>query len=112
MENAFKEFKSLSEKNNFPIVIINLIGFGDKKKFNIHQRHDPVPFENIKKIAQENNFYFFDIYPAFESYSPKEFRLNVFDAHTNEKGHKLEAKMIYNFLITKKLIPDAENMSI
>ena len=65
---------------------------------------DLVSFKVIERISEENNFYFLDLYPTFEPYGPKKFRLNVFDSHPNELGHEMAAKAIYDFLIKEKLI--------
>lgn len=68
-------------------------------KASLKQDNDKVfCVENAKKIG----FYIIDLTSVYNGHKPKDIQLNLWDAHPNQKGHKIIADKLFEELMKKK----------
>ena len=98
-KTLFKELKAISKKNEIPVLIVSFPA--------IHMLDDYYLLNAnkfINEIADENDFYFVDMFDVYKNYDESELIVSIYDRHPNEFGHELAADAILNELIDKGVI--------
>ena len=93
-EKILKEFISAT-KDSDVILVINIFPvINDFKNYRLKDAH-----RYVIDIAKEEDVYYLDLLPYFSQENPKDLRISEYDAHPNEKGHKIAADAIYNKIV-------------
>lgn len=99
-KSEFKEFRKISEENNFKVIFMlipSMIDFGDGYPFRgIDNR--------VLNEARKNEFLILDLLPFFKGQDPEKLCVLKADRHPNPTGHKIIADAIYGFLVKERAI--------
>ena len=98
-KTLFKELKTISKKNKMPVLIVS---FPAIYKLNDYYLLNANKF--INEIADENDFYFVDMFEVYKNYDENELIVSIYDRHPNKFGHELAANEILNELKEKRVI--------
>ena len=90
MVSSFQKLAFLSEEKGFQVLLVMTPDIHNLKDYPFNFIHS-----KIKKLAEQNNFYFVDLLPSFINKTAKEFWAMPGDPHPNALGHSLMAKSIY-----------------
>ena len=58
-------------------------------------------YTRVGELSAENGAKVLNFVPVLSEYDSRELRVGITDAHPNERGHRLYADLIYDFLITE-----------
>ena len=97
-ETIFKELKAISKKNKMPVLIVSFPAIYKLDDYYLLNAN-----EFINEIADENDFYFVDMFDIYKNYDENELIVSIYDRHPSEFGHELAADAILNELKEKKL---------
>jgi len=91
------EIHKICSENNLNIYVVLLPMLGLEKNI---KEIDSV-YERVGKLSEENGAKVINLFTIINQYDVKKLRVGITDAHPNERGHKLYADSIYNFLMLK-----------
>lgn len=106
-ENPFREVHSralslliqLAQKDGSEVIILNFPQLLPGEDY-------PYDFatEYVREITSDNGAFFLDLLPVYEKYNTEEIRVSLFDGHINEKGHRITAEALFEFMQEKKIV--------
>ena len=90
---SLKELSNICKQNKIKLLIVNIPELRELKNY-------PFPFatEYIRKFANDNDVYFFDLLPHFRDYDPSSLWVSNEDPHANSKTNMIIAKVIYEMI--------------
>lgn len=99
-----QEFDGLLERHELPGILVYA---PDIKQFRQSDEWQGLQ-KKIKKFAEDNGLYFIDLLPYYEQSKDWPFLSKKFpgDYHPNEIGHRIEADVIYDFILKNQLLSD------
>jgi len=101
IESSIKKIAEYSEKKKMPVIFVIHPIFEKGKSFAAYSLA-PV-HEDLKNIAKEQGLITLDIFEPFRSYRTNELAQDPW--HPNQKGHRITAEYIYEYLRENMLNP-------